>query len=56
MSWWKANAWWLTLALTLAVCVGGLLMGVPPVEVMGVFLFGLVLTTVNRLARKDETR
>lgn len=43
----------MTLALTLAVCALGLLMGIPLMEVMGVLLFGLVLTAVNSIKRKD---
>ena len=54
MDWWKANAWWLTLALTLAVCAAGLAYGVPPMEILGVLLFGLVLTSINRLGRRGD--
>lgn len=54
MQWWRANASWATLALTLAVCIAGLAFGVSAMEVLGVFLFGLVLTTVNSLKRKGE--
>ncbi len=52
--WWKQNSAWVTLGLTLVVCAIGLAMGVPPMQVLGVFLFGLVLTTVNMLGRKDR--
>ena len=54
MDWWRANALWLTLGLTLAVCAAGLAMGVDPMQVLGVFLFGLVLTTINMLGRKGR--
>jgi hypothetical protein len=54
MDWWRANARWLTLGLTIVLCGLGLLMGVPPVEVLGVFLFGLVLTAVNSMKRKGQ--
>ncbi len=40
--------------LTLVVCAAGLLLGVPTMEVLGVFLFGLVLTAVNSIKRKDR--
>lgn len=52
--WWKQNAAWVTLGLTLLVCGAGLAMGVNEMQVLGVFLFGLVLTTVNLLGRKDR--
>jgi hypothetical protein len=54
MDWWRANALWLTLGLTLVVCAIGLGMGIPPIEVLGVFLFGLVLTAVNGVKRKGQ--
>ena len=45
---------WLTLGLTLVLCAIGLAMGIPPIEILGVFLFGLVLTAVNSLKRKGQ--
>jgi hypothetical protein len=50
---WRRRPAELTFALTLAVSALGLVMGVSPAEVMGVFLFGLVLTAVNGIKRKD---
>jgi hypothetical protein len=54
MDWWRENARWVTLGLTLIVCGAGLAFGVSAMEVLGVFLFGLVLTTVNGLRRKGN--
>lgn len=51
MQWWRDNAWWLTLVLTLVVCVIGLAYGVSEFEVLGLFLFGSVLTLLNRPKR-----
>ena len=44
-----------TLVMTLILCAGGLIFGVRPIEVLGVFLFGLVLTAVNSIKRKGPT-
>lgn len=49
--WWRENAWWLTLSLTLVMCAFGLAYGVSEFEVVGLFLFGLVLTVLNRPKR-----
>lgn len=50
---WRKRPAELTLALTLAVCALGLVLGVAPMEVLGVLLFGLILTAVNSIRRKD---
>lgn len=50
---WRRKPAEVTLALTLAVCALGLLFGVALMEVLGVLLFGLVLTAVNSIKRKD---
>lgn len=52
--WWRDNAGWVTLALTLVVCAIGFVMGVLPIEILGVFLLGLVLTTVNFIRRPGK--
>jgi len=54
MEWYRENARWVTLGLTLVVCVAGLAFGVSAMEVLGVFLFGLVLTTINGLRRGGD--
>ena len=54
MEWWRENASWVTLGLTLIACAAGLAFGVSPMEVLGVFLFGLVLTTMNSLRRRKD--
>ena len=56
MNWWRENAGWVTLALTLAVCTIGFVTGVPEMEILGVFLLGLVLTTVNFIRKKEGPR
>jgi hypothetical protein len=50
---WRRRPAEVTLGLTLLVCAGGLILGVSPTEVMGVLLFGLILTAVNSIKRKD---
>jgi hypothetical protein len=50
---WRRRPAEVTFVLTLAVCASGLIVGVAPMEVMGVFLFGLILTAVNSIRRKD---
>jgi hypothetical protein len=44
----------ITLVMTLALCAGGLAFGVQPIEVIGVLLFGLILTAVNSIRRKGS--
>ena len=44
-----------TLIMTFVLCAGGLVFGVRPIEVLGVFLFGLVLTAVNSIRRKGPS-
>ena len=51
---WRKRPAEVTLVLTLAVCALGLLLGVSLMEVVGVLLFGLVLTAVNSIKRKDS--
>lgn len=54
MDWWRANAASVTFGLTLVLCGIGLALDVPRLEILGVFLLGLVLTSVNLLRRKER--
>jgi hypothetical protein len=51
---WREHPGWLTLGLTVILCGVGLLLGVPEMEILGVLLFGLVLTAVNSLKKGDR--
>ncbi len=54
MNLWRERPAEVTLVLTLLLCGIGLLMGVEPMQVMGVLLFGLVLTAINSIKRKGS--
>jgi hypothetical protein len=51
---WRDRPAEVTLVLTLALCGVGLLLSIDPMQVVGVLLFGLVLTAVNSIKRKDR--
>jgi hypothetical protein len=54
MNLWRDRPAEVTLILTLLLCGVGFVMGVEPMQLVGVLLFGLVLTAINSIKRRER--